>query len=372
MSWEGHAKPAITLVDPGDKFVFLPLLYEFATDQAELAEVAAPYTEIFANTPIKFIQDKAQTVDFQDRKVILQNSGAVDYDFLVMAVGSVPATARIPGATENALPFCTLEDAYELKKRILDLLASDKKEVQVAIIGGSYSGVELACSLVDYFGRTRSKVTLLDRGSDLLKTSLPGNRLKAEAALKKGHVKTITNAQVLKVEESGAVVFTTDVSGAETTLQSDLTVLTAGNKMGELVEDLNLQKDPSGRILVNSVLSAKGFPNVFALGDNAAVEGQNVFPNTQVVIQESDYVAWNIWATLTNRKKLAFRYQSLGEMMTLGSGQATISAFGFTVDGHIGALARRVVFIARQPTTSQLFKAGQSFLQSFRPKITLK
>jgi len=75
LPWKEGQKPEITVVDPKDKFVFLPLLYEFATDQADLAEIAPSFSEIFAKTSIKFVQDKAISVDTEGKVVQLEKEG---------------------------------------------------------------------------------------------------------------------------------------------------------------------------------------------------------------------------------------------------------------------------------------------------------
>jgi len=128
----------VTLVDPKDKFVFLPLLYELATGSASIQEVAPSYEELLKGTNINFVQDSVCGVDVENRTVRLRNTpDLMSYDQLVLAVGCEPRINLVPGAAEHAIPFYRIEDAYVLQTKLRAFLADKSKSViRIAVVGG--------------------------------------------------------------------------------------------------------------------------------------------------------------------------------------------------------------------------------------------
>ena len=110
---------------------------------------------------------------------------------------------------------------------------------------------------------------------------------------------------------------------------------------------------------------AKENPDIFALGDAAAIydaEGKYTPTTAQAAFQQSDFVAWNVWSSLTDRPLLPFRYTNLGEMMALGNDNAVLSGLGIQLDGPFAYLARRLVYLYRLPTLEHQLKVGFNWL----------
>ncbi|HEY9706484.1 MAG TPA: NAD(P)/FAD-dependent oxidoreductase, partial [Allocoleopsis sp.] len=91
-------------------------------------------------------------------------------------------------------------------------------------------------------------------------------------------------------------------------------------------------------------------------------EGNKVPPTAQSAFQQADYTAWNIWATITNRPLLPFKYQHLGEMMALGTDNATLTGLGIKLDGNLGYLMRRLAYLYRMPTLEHQLKVGLNWM----------
>ena len=131
------------------------------------------------------------------------------------------------------------------------------------------------------------------------------------------------------------------------------------------MEDLPLAKNEKGLLRIEPTLLVEGRDDIYALGDVADCydENGNPLPATaQVAFQQSDYCAWNLWATFTNRPLLSFRYQALGEMMTLGTDNATIDGLGLKLDGPMAYVARRLVYLYRLPTLKHQLTVGLNWI----------
>jgi NADH:ubiquinone reductase (non-electrogenic) len=166
LPWSPEHPVEITLVDQRDRFLFAPFLYELVTGELQTWEIAPPYLELLENTQIRFVQQGVEAINLGDRQVTLSDQNVLTYDRLVLAMGGETPTPNIPGVAEHAIPFRTVEDATRLQQRLQALEASQAEKVRVAVVGGGYSGVELACKLADRLG---------DRGSHSPGGTIGGN-----------------------------------------------------------------------------------------------------------------------------------------------------------------------------------------------------
>jgi NADH:ubiquinone reductase (non-electrogenic) len=182
LPWPQQEPVEIVLIDQRDRFLFAPLLYELVTGELQTWEIAPPYGELLENTTVRFIQSAVSGVNLGDRQVLLPDQEPLTYDRLVLAVGGDTPMGSVPGVADHAIPFRTVEDAQCLQDRLRLLEASDAETLRVAVIGGGYSGVELACKLADRLG-SRGRIRLVERGSEILLTSTDFNRQAAESAL---------------------------------------------------------------------------------------------------------------------------------------------------------------------------------------------
>lgn len=173
------------------------------------------------------------------------------------------------------------------------------------------------------------------------------------------------NNQVKEVKEDGLVLL--DETQNEYFLASDLILFTAGSQPSSIIKQLDIEKDPrSQKILVTDSLCSKQYSNVFALGDCSLIEGNSVPATAQVAMQQSFTIAKNILRQLKNEERKEnkplekFQYLDLGEMLSLGDYDATISSLNgwFGLSGPLAFVGRRAVYALRMPTTVQSVKAG--------------
>ncbi len=380
--------PQITLVDRHERFVFLPLLYELLTGEMEDWEVAPRYTELLAeirgDVSVSFCQDAVKGIDLEARLVSLGSGQTLEYDFLTLALGSETPLQAVPGAAEYAIPFRQLADVQRLRQALTTWLQAAQTSgipARIAIVGAGASGVELACKLSDRLG-SAGLVHLIERGSDILGGFGADSTAAARQALSDRGIPVELNSEVTEIGPD-RIQWRQVGSGAETspeildpetldpeildkTLSVSGVLWTAGIRSIPLMEALPLARDPRQRLVVKPTLQTQDRPEVFALGDLAAVidaEGNPVPATAQAAFQQAGYCAWNLWAEATGeRPPLAFRYQGLGEMLSLGIDTAVLSSMGLTLTGPLGYLARRTAYLVRMPTLEHQIRVGWNWI----------
>ena len=349
LPWQKSQQPEIILVDSRDRFLFSPLLYELLTGELQSWEIAPPFEQLLQNTNIRFTQQLVTAIDIEAQQVQLSEGEPVTYDYLVLAMGGETPLDIVPGAAEYAIPFRTLEDAYRLEERLRVLEASDRDKIRIAIAGGGYSGVELACKLADRL-QDRGRLRLIERDQEILRGSPSFNREAAQRALQERRVWVDLETTVQSIAaDSLALKYREQVD----TIPVDVVLWTVGTRISPIVQSLPVKHNQRGQVSATPLLQVVDHPEIFALGDLADckdVDGQNVPTTAQAAFQQADYTAWNIWASLTGRPLLPFRYQGLGEMMTLGTDDATLTGLGIKLEGQMAHLARRLIYLYRLPT----------------------
>ena len=361
LPWEPLQKPEIVLVDQRDRFVFLPLLYELLTGELQTWEVAPPFSELLATTGIQFRQTAVTGIDPEAQRVYLADEQVLPYDRLVLALGGETPLTMAPGTAEHAIAFRTIDDVYRLQERLRVLEASPVDRIRVAVVGGGYSGVELACKLADRLG-DRGRVRLVELSDQILRTSPEYNRETATKALEKRGVWVDLETKVASI---GAETITLEYKGNVDTLPVDVVMWTVGTQVPDVVKALPLKHNERGQLVVGPTLQVVDRPDIFALGDLAEcrdAEGQLVPANAQVAFQQADYAGWNIWASLSDRPLLPFRYQHLGEMLALGNTEATLTGMGVKLDGSAAYIVRRLAYLYRMPTFDHQLRVGLNWV----------
>ncbi|XP_061346847.1 alternative NAD(P)H-ubiquinone oxidoreductase C1, chloroplastic/mitochondrial [Gastrolobium bilobum] len=413
LEWPDDKKPQIALVDQSERFVFKPMLYELLTGEVDEWEIAPRFSDLLANTSVQFFKDRVKFLHPSDHwgmngskasscggTVHLESGLLIEYDWLVLALGAEAKLDVVPGAAEFAIPFSTLEDALKVNNKLTTL---ERKtfgkdfQISVAVVGCGYSGVELAATVAERL-QNRGIVRAINVATTICPNAPPGNR---EAALKVlssrkvelllGYfVRCIRRVSELEssdtltgVDENCLVVhdfekYILELQPAEREVQSkiieaDLVLWTVGSKPplpqlepsdAPFVIPLNAR----GQAETDETLRVKGHPRIFALGDSSALRDSNgrILPATaQVAFQQADFTGWNLWAAINGRPLLPFRFQNLGEMMTLGRNDAAISPSfveGLTLEGPIGHTARKIAYLIRLPTDEHRLKVGISWL----------
>jgi demethylphylloquinone reductase len=368
LPWENSQSPEIILIDKNDRFLFSPLLYELVTEEMQTWEIAPPFEELLADTGILFYQACVTKIDVENKLIQLDNTSELTYDKLVISMGGKTPLDIVPGAITHAIPFRSLNDAYRLGEK-LRLLEQQKKDyIRIAVIGGGYSGVELACKLADRLGE-KGRIRLIEKSDSILANSPEFNRETAKKALEERMIWLDLDTEVEKVEADSISLL---YKGQLDTVPVDIILWTVGTQVSELIRSLPIKHNERGLLTTNAMLQAIDNEDIFALGDVADcrdVDGQKVPGTAQAAFQQADYCAWNIWATILDKPMLPFRYQELGEIMALGVDSATISGMGIKLDGPFAYLARRLIYLYRLPTFKHQLTVGFNWITQPIAKI---
>lgn len=370
LNW-ADTQPEITLVDQNDRFLFSPLLYELVTEEMQSWEIAPHYTDLLADTGIKFIQAQVNNINLEQKKVNLTNHSSLDYDKLVIALGGTTPTEIVKGAKEYAIPFRTLNDAYRLKEKLRNLVNADIDKIRVAIVGGGYSGVELAVKIAEYLGE-KGRIRIIEKGDQILKNSPEFNRKTAEKIIIEHKIWVDLKTEILEIKADEVSLSYKEKIDV---IPVDIVLWAIGTKTAKVLKELNLPTNSQGKLTVNSQLQLENYTDVFVVGDLAESkneQGETLPATAQVAFQQSDYCGWNLWALIEDKPLLNFRYQPLGEMLALGIDKATISGMGISLDGNLAYLARRLVYLYRLPTLKHQLAVGLNWLTSPITNLSLR
>ncbi len=361
LPWQLETKPEIILIDKSDRFLFSPLLYELITEELQTWEIAPPFEEILSDTSIIFRQGCVTKINLENQQITLDSASAISYDYLVIAAGGKTPLDIVPGAKLHAIPFKTLNDAYRIKEKLRLLEESEPEKIRVAIVGGGYSGVEIACKIADRLGE-KGRIRIIDRGEQILDSSSEFNQETAIKALEKHQIWLDLETEVTEVQSDAISL---RYKGTIDTISVDLVIWTVGNQVSQLTKQLPLEKTEPGLLKIKPTLEVLDRNGIYALGDiveSKDATGQLLPATAQVAFQQSDYCAWNIWASINHKPQLTFRYQPLGEMMALGIDNAALSGLGLQLNGSVAYIARRLIYLYRLPNFQHQLRVGLNWI----------
>jgi NADH dehydrogenase len=345
---------AVTVVDRRNHHTFQPLLYQVATAGLSPAEIAAPIRWIFRGRPVEVLLGEVTDVALEQRMVKLDGL-ELPYDYLIVAAGASHTYFGHDEWASLAPGLKTVEDAFEIRRRVL--LAFELAErlgraqgqarpLTFVIVGAGPTGVELAGTLAEIARQVlkqefhaidpaRTRVLLLEGGPRVLPSYPDSLSASAEQQLRRLGVEVRTSARVTSVEP-GAVVL-----GAER-IDAAVVLWAAGVQASPLGSKLRVPLDRAGRVLVEPDLSVPGHPEIFVIGDLAALEdaGGNWLPGVApVAMQEGRAVARSILNDLGGKPRRPFHYVDKGSLATIGRSAGVAVIGRLRLSGFIAWLA---------------------------------
>jgi len=378
----------ITLVSRENFFVLTPLLFEACSGRLELRHCAQPIRAALRRA--RFIEATVQSVDLERqlvRAVAPEDAeSALPYDHLVVALGASTNDGLIPGSS-NALTFKTMADALVLRNHLIECFeradaAADAAQrrgcLTIVVIGGGLVGTELVGELTAFAEDVLRFYPRIRRDEVCFRLFEAGPRILPEVDAELA----ATAARVLRsrgvdIQASTAVrsIDAGSVRLENETIDAGTIVLTAGIVPSAVASAIPVVHDQRGRIAVDATMRSRSHPQVWALGDCAAIPGPDGRPYpalAQHAIREARHLAENIGAVIDGRVPSAFMFRSLGTMASLGHTRAVARAFGVRLTGFPAWWLRRTYYLFQMPRWDRRLRIVLDWTVAlfFRPDIT--
>ena len=334
----------VTVVDRHNFQTFLPLLYQVSTAGLAADHVAHPIRGALRKTGIQFRMGSPISVDHKNRTIKLDSSEVLEFDQLIVALGSVTADFSIPGVAEHALGMKSVSEALairaEVMRRFEDLCRFEDDTIfSISVVGGGPTGVEMAGAFAELVrgplkndqahAAAHIRINLIEAGPRILPMFSEKLSARAKKDLEKLGVNVLLNTAVAELKPRSIIVKDGDA------IASEVTIWAAGVK-GEPAGGLLNLPLVSTRIDVDESLQVKNYPGIFAIGDISGFVGKDgrflpmVAP---VAMQQGRFIAQQIKRLANGQPLEAFKYIDKGSMATIGRHKAIVEVKNFRMAG---------------------------------------
>jgi NADH:ubiquinone reductase (H+-translocating) len=359
----------ICLVSRDNFFLFTPMLHEIAASDLEVTNIVNPLRKLLHK--VEVLVGDVKEIDLQNKRVVISrayhnHSQHVDYDHLVIALGSITNFYNLPGFPELALAMKSLPDAIRLRAQIIRHLEDANSEchptyreslLTFVVAGGGFAGVETVAALNDFVREALPfypnlcadmlRVILVHSGAVILPELGESLGRYTQKVLARRGVEVRLNTRVTGLTKI-KVFLANGVPIPTRTL-----VWTAGTLPSPLIFSLPCARE-RGRIRVNQFLQVPNWPDVWAVGDCAFVPdiknpGKCHPPTAQHAIREGKVAAENIAAVLLGRRLKAFSFKTIGLLASIGRRTGVARIFGFNFSGFFAWWMWRTVYLSKLP-----------------------
>lgn len=334
----------VTLIDRKNHHTFQPLLYQVALALLPTADIAAPLRRVLRKARnVRTVLGEVMSIDTAGRSVELAAGGRIRYDYLIVSAGARHSYFGHDEWEEHAPGLKTIEDAVEIRRRLLTAFEHAERRAletgtgeapSFAVIGGGPTGVEVAGAIADLarlslardfraIDTTKSVIRLFEGSPRVMNAFSAESSRRAEQQLRELGVEVHTNTMVTAVEP-GRIL-----AGGQW-VPADVTIWATGVAASPLGRFLTASPDRAGRVPIEPDLSVPGHPKVFVIGDMALLNGPGARPLPglgAVAMQQGAAAAENILRDLHREPRRAFHYRDRGTMATIGHHRA-VAEFG--------------------------------------------
>jgi NADH dehydrogenase len=358
----------ITLVSRENFILFTPMLHEIAASDLEITHIVNPVRKMLRR--VQFFVGEVEQIDVPNRRVTVshgydRHTHDLEYDHLVLALGSVTNFYNLPGLAGRSLTMKSLGDAIHLRNRIIQHLEEADTEcaahnrgplLTFVVAGGGFAGVETIASINDFvrdalpfyanLNESMLRVVLVHPGPVILPELGESLGRYAQKILSRRGIEIRTDTKVTGL--SADAVSLSD----GTTIKTSTVVWTAGTSPNPLLATLPCKTD-RGRVRVNESLEVPEWPGVWALGDCALVPdirtGKFHPPTAQHALREGKTVARNIVASLLDRPKKPFNFKTLGLLASIGRRTGVAQILGMNFSGFLAWWLWRSIYLSKLP-----------------------
>lgn len=352
----------VLVLDKTNHHLFQPLLYQVAGAMLSPGDIAAPVRDIlrsYKNTTC-FLANVLE-IDKENKRVKTSDGNEYPFDYLILAPGARHSYFGHPEWEKFAPGLKSLEDAVRIRERILfafeeaekcDNPEKIKELLRFVIIGGGPTGLELAGTIAEIshgalfknFRRIQPELAeiIVIEGAPRLVAHYPTHLSEiAKRDLEKLGVKVRLGIHVTNITEEGVYL-------GEELIRTEHVIWAAGNQASPLLQKLVVPLDRAGRVEVGPDLSVPGHPDIFVIGDAAAVKnakGEPLPAIAPVAIQQGEYVAEVIRKGQEKQQRKSFRYFDKGSLATIGRSKAVGQIWGLDVSGFLAWMMWSLIHI---------------------------
>jgi NADH dehydrogenase len=371
----------VTLVNRENFLLFTPMLHEVAASDLEMTHILNPIRKLLRR--VHFVEGHVESIDLAERRVAVSHGSEhhhhdLEYDHLVIALGSVTNFYNLPGVEERALTMKSLGDAIYLRNRLIQLMEEANFEcacdirtplLSIVVAGGGFAGVETIAAVNDFVREALEFYPKLDE--NLLRIVLvhDGSYLLPELGEKLG-----TYAQKKLAERKVEIRLKTRITGMSengvglsdgTVVPEKTLVWTAGTAPNPLLAALPCRRE-RGRLVANEYMEVPEWPGVWALGDCALIPdprtGKPYPPTAQHALRQEKVLAGNILAAIQGGPKRPFVFTTIGLLAAIGKRTGVAQILGINFSGFLAWWLWRTIYLSKLPRFEKKVRVALDWL----------
>lgn len=347
----------IFLISNSDYFLFTPLLHEVATGEVNPENIIYPIKKLKEEiSNFTFLKRNVTNIDF-DYKKIITDIDFINYDYLVLSLGSIVNFYGNINLERNSLTLKNLYDAIKIKENI-EKYFIENDELTIVIAGGGATGIELVGNIKFYIDELKNlipnkeilvKIILIEKSNKLLQefqddeiSNISLNRLKDL------NIDILLETEVIDFNNN-KLTFKRNNRIEKEIIKTDILIWTAGIKVNPLVLNLDLEKISNGRIIVDDFLNPNNYSDIYVIGDIAYnLNSRDNYTTAQMAIQQADNVSNNIYSkTRLFKYSKPFKYNHKGNLVTIGKNFGISDIKGFKFTGFYGWFLWKLIHLVK-------------------------
>lgn len=365
----------VWLLDRNNYFVFYPLLVEAGTGSLEPRHAVVSLRSFLSRTQFRMaevlgLEPDARRVHY--RLVGQEDHSFLEYDELVIALGSVTRLPPVPGLREHGFQLKSLADAIELRDRAIRMLelaagipdpTQRSKLLHFVVVGANFTGVEVAgeflvflreaCRHYPGLDPSECRVTLVEREGRILGALDAGLAEYARLQMERRGMRILLGTTVAEIQAEAIVL------EGGSTLETVTTIWCAGIAPPDLLRELGLPLDPLGYVVCTPEQRVADVDHIWAIGDCAVqrdVHGRPLPATAQRAVREGVHLAGNLRRVLAGEAPRPFRYHEVGALAALGCRTAVARVFGIRLSGFPAWFLWRTIYLLKMPGWSRRFR----------------
>ncbi|MBV8933320.1 MAG: NAD(P)/FAD-dependent oxidoreductase, partial [Kutzneria sp.] len=377
---------SVTVVDPQPHMTYQPFLPEAAAGSIEPRHVVVPLRKVLKRCHV--LTGRIRGIEHDTKVAMVEtphgHTERVEYDVLVIALGSVARTLPIPGLAERGIAFKTIGEAIYLRNHVLSMLdlASTTTDVDLrrrlltfVVVGGGYAGIEALAELEDmarYASRFYEGIdsddmrwVLVEAMGRIMPEVRPSLGVYTVRQLTERDIQVYLDTRVKSVEHGHVVL------DDGTVFDADTVIWTAGVKANPALAATDLPLDDRGRVRCTAALQIRGVRDAWAAGDNAAVPdlsrtaedpSATCSPSAQHAVRQAKRLSDNIVRVLRGNQPRPYRHPYAGSVASLGLYKGVADVYGLKIKGVVAWVLHRAYHVSRMPTLNRKVRVAFDWL----------